>query len=63
MYYGSTALIYAVERSDDINTIRLLLEYGADVMARDENWKTAYDYAIENGDTEIIELLSSYMDL
>lgn len=63
VYYGSTALIYAVERSDDINTIRLLLEYGADVMARDENWKTAYDYAIENGDTEIIELLSSYMDL
>lgn len=63
VYYRSTALIYAVERSDDINTIRLLLEYGADVMARDENWKTAYDYAIENGDTEIIELLSSYMDL
>ena len=37
---------------------REMLENGADKSLTDDNGKTAYDYAIETGNQEIIDLLS-----
>ena len=40
-----------------IDIINLLLEHGADKSIKDSNGKTAYDYAIENGNIEFAKLL------
>lgn len=37
--------------------IQLLLDYGIDPTAKDSYGKTAYDYAVEKGRTEILDLL------
>ena len=37
--------------------IQLLLDYGIDPTAKDSYGKTAYDYAVEQGRTEILDLL------
>ena len=54
---GSTSLIQAVH-GDSYDTCKLLIEYGADVSIVDKNGKTAYDYAVESGNQQIIELFS-----
>jgi len=37
--------------------LKFLLENGADKSIKDNDGKTAYDYAVENGNTELAELL------
>ena len=55
---GSTALIYYCKSSyADKMIVQDLLACGADKSIKDHLGKTAYDYAIENGYTEIAELL------
>lgn len=54
---GETALICAAKRDNGISAIKVLLDHGADKTIKDDNGKTAYDYAIENGNTELAELL------
>ncbi len=54
---GSTSLIQAVH-GDSYDTCKLLIEYGADVSIVDDNGKTAYDYAVESGNQQIIGLFS-----
>jgi ankyrin repeat protein len=57
---GDTALIYycrgrfARANAEDV---KALLEYGADKSIVNDEGKTAYDYAVENGFEEIVELL------
>ena len=57
--YGGTALDYAVYR-EDYNTVKLLLDNGADVNMKNNDGDTALDYAKEYERTEIIELLNKY---
>ena len=57
--YGRTALMYAVCR-EDYNTVKLLLDNGADVNMKSDYGNTALDYAKEYEITEIIELLNKY---
>ena len=53
---GKTSLIIAAKEGSH-GAYKLLLEYGADKSIKDNEGKTAYDYAVENGNTEIAELL------
>ena len=57
-----TPLIHAA-RLDDLDTIRLLVEAGAYVMARDRLHKSALFYAVENHRRDIILYLASHGDL
>lgn len=41
----------------DLDIIRLLLEKGADKSIKDEQGKTAYDYAVDLHETDLAELL------
>lgn len=41
-----------------MNIVKLLLNYGADSYLIDEDYKTAIDYAEENGYFEIVEYIS-----
>jgi ankyrin repeat protein len=52
----ATALIYGVE-SGDVDTVKALLDKGADINAKDEKSKTVLMYAIEKGDSRIIQLI------
>ena len=54
---GETALICAAKRDNGISAIKVLLDHGADKTIKDDNGKTAYDYAVENGNTELAEVL------
>ena len=54
---GNTALL-AATKYEKIDILRVLIELGADKSLADENGKTAYDYAIETENQEIIDLLS-----
>ena len=45
------------EKREKMMSIELLLKYGADKSYKDQNGKTAYDYALERGHTEAAELL------
>ena len=59
---GQTTLIFAVERAttaDSCEMISLLIDKGADLNVKDDDGHTAYDYALQNGCNEIIELLDS----
>ena len=47
--YGRTALMYAVCR-EDYNTVKLLLDNGADVNMKDNDGKTALMYAVGRED-------------
>jgi ankyrin repeat protein len=53
---GQTPLIWGAEEGST-EAVKVLLEYGADKSIKDAAGKTAYDYAIENGHTELAELL------
>ncbi|MBO4309183.1 MAG: ankyrin repeat domain-containing protein [Clostridia bacterium] len=53
---GQTALMFAAEKGN-IDIVNMLLSHEADKMLTDANGKTAYDYAVENGYTELAELL------
>ena len=52
------AASYAAMRFPKI--VELLISNGADIKAKDNNGKTALSYAIENGHTEIVELLRKH---
>ena len=52
---GSTALHYAW---DNLASATRLLEGGADLTLRDDNGKTALDYARSRGHSEVVALLS-----
>jgi Zn-dependent protease with chaperone function len=55
--WGSTPLINAVYNGTGIEIIELLLQNGADKTLVDSEGKTAYDYAIENRDPQLRDLL------
>lgn len=55
---GETALIWAV-KAEATQTARYLLERGADQMLQDEEGKTAFDYAEESGNAELVELFQT----
>lgn len=60
-HFGRTPLIGVVSYPLAANVtemISILLEHGADKNLADDNGKTAYDYAVETGNQEIIDLLS-----
>lgn len=59
----TTALMAATGKTKassvyDPALVKLLLDYGADPTIEDENGYTAYDYAVMNDFTEVIEILS-----
>lgn len=54
---GKTALIYAIEDHENLEKIRLLIQAGANVNAKDNNGNTALSLAQKAGNTEIIKLL------
>jgi len=55
--WGSTPLINAVYNALSVEMVELLLENGADKTLADSEGKTAYDYAVENRDTVLRDLL------
>ena len=54
---GNNALIVAT-KYEKVDILKVLVELGADKNLTDDLGKTAYDYAIETGNQEIIDLLS-----
>lgn len=56
---GQTALMLAAS-NNQIANIRALVRAGADMNARDNDGKTTLDYAIEEGNEKIINMLQSY---
>lgn len=59
-YEGMTPLMLVARISPDESvqtSVEWLLDHGADISIKDDNGKTAYDYAMEKGRTEIAELL------
>ena len=52
-----TALIVAA-RWGNKEACQMLLNYGADITKEDEEGKTAYDYAVEEGYSDIVQLLN-----
>lgn len=56
--YDSTPLMDAVF-SDDIEMVKVLLSYDVDVDYKDSEGFTAYDYAVDYGNEELIQLLES----
>ena len=55
--WGSTALMNAVFNSSDPEIVQLLLKHGADPSLKDSEGYTAYDYAVENKDAKLRDLL------
>ncbi|WP_069188011.1 M48 family metallopeptidase [Bacillus sp. FJAT-27251] len=55
--WGSTPLINAVFNDADIELVELLLANGADKTIIDSEGKTAHDYAVENRDAKLRDLL------
>ena len=55
--WGSTPLINAVYYSSGVEIVERLLQSGADKTIEDSEGKTAYDYAIENKDPSLRDLL------
>lgn len=58
--HDETLLQIAIKRNATSEIIKLLLEKGADLSARNNYGKTALDYAKETGNQELIDLLSEY---
>lgn len=59
-YAGGTALMRVAALSPDETrktSVVWLLDHGADIHLKDDYGKSAYDYAVENGHTDILELL------
>ncbi|WP_262381011.1 M48 family metallopeptidase [Bacillus infantis] len=59
--YDTTPLMSAVF-ADDASMAELLLEYGADPLYTDAEGLTAYDYAQEYGNPEVLEVLKPYYE-
>lgn len=57
---GRTALINAAI-AKDYQTTKILLELNASTTIKDVYGKTALDYAYENGDKKMIQLLESFL--
>jgi ankyrin repeat protein len=55
--WGSTPLMNAVFNGAGVETVELLLENGANKTFKDSEGKTAYDYAVENRDIQLRDLL------
>ena len=55
--WGSTALMNAVFNGSDPEIVQLLLKHGADPSLKDSEGYTAYDYAVENKDAKLRDLL------
>jgi Zn-dependent protease with chaperone function len=55
--WGSTPIMNAVYNGAGVETVKLLLENGADKTLKDSEGKTAYDYAVENRDAQLRDLL------
>jgi len=58
MTVGVTALMFAA-RDSTTEMVQLLLDYGADKSIKTSNGKTAYDYAIQSNNKDIIALLEN----
>lgn len=59
--YGVTPLMDAIYYYEvDISIVEMLLDNGSDITMTDPEGYTAYDYALEMGDDELILLLESY---
>lgn len=54
---GLTPLMWAVQ-SDSSELVKLLIEAGADAVAKDRNGRTALDYAKAKGNSDMVGLLS-----
>jgi len=57
---GTTALMLAAE-SGEAQTVKLLLHKGASMEARDNDGKTALDFAARSGHTDIVQILRTQM--
>ena len=55
--WGSTPLMNAVYNGAGVETVELLLKNGANKSLKDSEGKTAYDYAVENRDSQLRDLL------
>ncbi len=55
---GMTALMFAA-RDSTPEMVQLLLDYGADKSIKDSNQKTAYDYAAQSNNADIIAILEN----
>ena len=55
--WGSTPLMNAVYNEAGVEVVELLLKNGADKSLKDSEGKTAYDYAVENRDAQLRDLL------
>jgi ankyrin repeat protein len=55
---GQTALMRAAEHNL-VNNVRLLMHAGADFNLRDKEGRTAITYAREEGNAQVIRLISS----
>ncbi len=53
---GMSFLMFAA-RDSTLEMAQLLLDYGVDISVKDDDGKTAYDYAIESGHMEIAEMV------
>lgn len=69
--YGKTALMYACQNEDDMDTIRTLIKHSAlfkfqkrkKILQKDKNGKNCFDYAMENSKKEeLIAILSEYAE-
>ena len=57
-YYSYTALMWAAE--DGVTeSVKILLENGADIHAKNKNGRTALDLAMNNQHTEVVQLLQA----
>ncbi|KJV73492.1 ankyrin repeat family protein [Orientia tsutsugamushi str. UT76] len=54
---GETLLHIAV-RNEIIDVIQLLIDYGADIDAKDDNGMTTIDYAAKSGNTDVFNFLT-----
>lgn len=57
---GRTALHLAVHCDDNVPTVKLLIDRGADIYSRDDSEATALDHAMKYGTTEIVNFLHAY---
>ena len=55
-YDGMTCLLYA-SKNDNLELVRLLIDYGADINARNKDGATAFSIAQNNGNTQICDFL------
>ncbi|MBR3676095.1 MAG: ankyrin repeat domain-containing protein [Alphaproteobacteria bacterium] len=55
-----TPLMCAVRKHENPKIVEMLLDAGADINAKDNGGKTALDYAKENKNPKVVELLEEY---